>query len=124
MLQRNERQKKNKIQNKLGNSPAANDLKVVFDTLVVDILVLLKVGHSNLLVGPVRSSLGVGASGDIDSRGNDLIENENELFYKGFFLYTKCCKGDPQWFLTLAAFMNVFDDNMMSGEDVGREVGL
>jgi hypothetical protein len=52
--------------------PATNDLKVILNTLVVDELVVLKVRHSNLLVGPVGSSLSIGARRDLDCRGDGL----------------------------------------------------
>lgn len=52
--------------------PATNDLKVILNALVVDELVRLKVRHGNLLAGPVGSSLSVGASGDINGRGDGL----------------------------------------------------
>lgn len=53
--------------------PAADDSKVVLDSLVVDVSVLLKVGHGNLLAGPSASSLSIGAGrNSLDSRGNSL----------------------------------------------------
>jgi len=49
--------------------PLANNSEVILNSLVVDELVSLEVGHGNLLSGPVGISLSVGARRNMSSDG-------------------------------------------------------
>lgn len=49
--------------------PLANNSEVILNSLVVDELVSLKVGHGNLLSSPVGTSLSVGTRGNMSSDG-------------------------------------------------------